>query len=77
MMKLFRLLKTRRFLCVFNIHDWTIYKWTKFKDRKCKSILKEGFNRTCESCHKEQELKRPTKYHPTKYVWSDLKSTNQ
>lgn len=37
----------------------------------------QGFYRTCQICDKEQTLKRPKKYHPTKYVWTDSDLFNQ
>jgi uncharacterized protein CbrC (UPF0167 family) len=58
-------------MCRFGFHDWEISKWCRFKDRTCKYLLEEGFNRTCQRCDKKQTLKRPEKYHPSKYVWTD------
>ena len=64
-------------LCLLGFHDWEITKWGKYKDRKCKYLLEEGFNRTCERCDKEQTLKRPKEYHPCKYVWTDINENNK
>ena len=61
-----------KLLCKIGIHDYIIEKWSSYKDRKLKYLFEEGFYRTCERCDKRQILLRPTKYHPTKYVWSDL-----
>ena len=58
-------------MCRFSFHDWEIYKWSKFKDNKCKVLFEQGFSRRCSVCDKEQTLKRPKKYHPSKYVWSE------
>ena len=58
-------------ICSFGFHDWEISKWCRFKDSKCKYLLEEGFNRTCQRCNKEQTLKRPEKYNPRKYIWID------
>ena len=58
-------------MCRFSFHDWEIYKWSKFKDNRCKVLLEEGFSRRCTFCDKKQTLKRPKKYHPIKYVWSE------
>lgn len=62
-------------MCHFSFHDWEISKCCIFKDRKCKYFLEEGFCRTCQRCGKEQTLKRPEKYHPSKYVWTDSNGT--
>lgn len=59
-------------ICRFGFHKWEMTKWCRFKDKKCKYLVEEGFNRTCEYCDKKQTLKRPKEYHPTKYVWTDL-----
>lgn len=56
-------------MCRFSFHDWEIYKWSVFKDNRCKVLLEEGFSRRCTVCDKKQTLKRPKKYHPSKYVW--------
>jgi len=58
-------------ICRFGFHKWEMTKWCRFKDRKCKYLVEEGFNRDCQYCGKEQTLKRPKEYHPTKYVWTD------
>lgn len=58
-------------LCVSGFHNWEISKWCKFKDNKTKHLIEEGFDRTCLWCECEQQLKRPKKYHPCKYVWID------
>ena len=55
----------------FKLHKWEITKWSSFKDRKCKYLVEEGFSRYCEICDKKQTLKKPKKYHPSKYVWTD------
>lgn len=57
-------------LCLLNIHDYTISKWTRYKDIKCKHIGEEGFDRCCERCNKQQRLERPKEYHPIKYIWT-------
>lgn len=62
-------------MCRFGFHDWEITKWCRFKDSKCKYLLEEGFNRTCQRCDKKQTLKKPKKYHPSKYVWTDSNGT--
>jgi len=59
-------------LCKIGIHKWEIYKWTTFNDKKCKHVSEQGFNRECERCEKKQRLKRPSKYHPVKYIWTDI-----
>jgi hypothetical protein len=59
-------------ICRFFFHDWEITKWCIFKDKKSKYLEEEGYDRTCLNCSKKQTLKRPKKYHPSKYVWSDL-----
>lgn len=58
-----------KILCFFGLHDWLISKWVKFKDKKCKVIYEEGFNRCCLRCNKEQTLQESEEYHPIKYVW--------
>jgi len=58
-------------MCRFSFHDWEIYKWSIFKDNRCQVLLEEGFSRRCTVCDKKQTLKRPKKYHPSKYVWSE------
>lgn len=55
--------------CLFNIHDWEIYKWSRFKDIKCKHLSEEGFDRRCIKCEEWQTLQRPKEYHPSKYIW--------
>tara|TARA_R110000822_G_scaffold39549_1_gene108575 strand:+ start:37 stop:264 length:228 start_codon:yes stop_codon:yes gene_type:complete len=60
-------------ICRLGFHKWEITKWSSFKDKKCKYLFEEGFSRDCEYCGKEQTLKRPKKYHPTKYLWADTK----
>lgn len=62
-------------MCRFGLHNWEISKWCRFKDRKSKYLLEEGFNRTCKICDKEQTLARPKEYHPIKYVWTDSNGT--
>ena len=59
------------FKCRFGFHKWEIVKWSRFKDKKFKFLIEQSFDRHCEYCGKKQTLKRPKKYHPTKYVWSD------
>jgi len=61
-----------RLLCYLGIHDWLINKWVKYKTFKSQNVQEEGFDRTCQRCGKEQRLQRPEKYHPSKYVWTDL-----
>lgn len=59
-------------LCVFNIHNWEIHKWSRYKDVACKKLSEEGFDRECKICGKKQRLERPINYHPIKYVWTDI-----
>ena len=59
-------------ICRLGVHKWEMTKWCRFKDKKCKYLVEEGFDRTCECCGKKQKLKRPDKYHPTKYIWRDV-----
>ncbi|MFB3057404.1 MAG: hypothetical protein ACE1ZQ_09625 [Ignavibacteriaceae bacterium] len=65
----------KRLLCKIGFHEWEISKWVIFKDKKCKHIKEEGFDRECERCGKEQILKRPIEYHPSKYIWTDFNNT--
>jgi hypothetical protein len=53
-------------LCKIGIHNYEI---TQRVDNKGKHLC---FRRSCDRCEKEQELKRPTKYHPCKWVWVSL-----
>ena len=62
----------KRILCKIGIHNWEIRKWVRFKDSKGKSIAEEGFDRECDWCEKVQRLKKPKKYHPSKYVWTNI-----
>lgn len=40
----------------------------RFKYKKCKYLLEEGFDRICQKCDKKQTLKKPEQYHPSKYI---------
>jgi uncharacterized protein YcfL len=53
-------------LCKIGIHNYEI---TQLVDRKGQHLC---FRRACNRCEKQQELKRPEKYHPTKWVWVSL-----
>lgn len=60
-------------LCKIGIHDWTISKWSRFKDKGFNQLSEQGFDRECERCGKRQRLEKPKEYHPTKYVWVNHK----
>ena len=59
----------KKLLCILGIHNWEMTKYSIRKGRNHQIIESEGFDRECLWCEKEQELKRPIKYHPCKYVW--------
>ncbi len=64
------------FLCPFDIHFYEIYKWSTYKENhiyRRQVLIEEGFSRVCMCCGKKQTLKRPEKYHPYKYVWTNEK----
>lgn len=58
-------------LCLIGIHNWHI-RSVSIRKRKGKRFFKETFERECQWCEKEQGLERPKKYHPTKFVWTDI-----
>jgi len=35
-------------ICRFGFHKWGMTKWCRFKDKKCKYLVEEGFDRDCE-----------------------------
>jgi len=55
-----------KLLCKIGVHNYEI---TQRVDKKGKHLC---FRRYCDRCEKEQELKQPEKYHPTKWVWVSL-----
>ena len=61
-----------KILCLIGIHNWEITSWGIFNTKKQRSPTEQGFNRECKWCGKEQCLLKPKKYHPTKYVWTNL-----
>lgn len=60
----------KKMLCLIGIHNYEISKYFIFKDKKCKIIKDIFFKRECKICGIKQELKKPKKYHPTKYIWN-------
>lgn len=61
-----------KILCKIGAHKWEITKWSTYKDRKCRHVSEEGFDRECEYCGETQRLQRPKDYHPTKYIWTNI-----
>ena len=56
----------KNILCKIGIHNYEINQYVNYKGKF------ECFRRTCQYCNKEQELKRPEKYHPSKWIWETL-----
>ena len=63
----------KRLLCLLGVHNWEMSKYTIRSGKRFRKIHKEGFDRECLWCGKEQRLERPKYYHPTKYVWTNQK----
>lgn len=53
-------------LCGLGFHTWVICRMVDSNGRLT------NYHRDCEYCNKQQKLKRPEKYHPTKYIWVDI-----
>jgi len=58
----------KNILHLLGIHDWEMFSVT---DKRGRFV---NYHRQCNICDKEQNLKRPYKYHPTKYEWRDVPS---
>lgn len=65
-----------KLFCKIGIHKWEITKYSIRSGKYHQTIVEEGFCRECEWCEKEQILKRPKEYHPTKYVWQLKQAIN-
>lgn len=62
-----------KILCKIGRHDWKITSWMRYQDMKhFRGLIEQGFDRRCEACNKKQQLKRPKKYDPVAYVWTDV-----
>ena len=57
----------KNILCRLSFHKWGIGLIVDYKGK-----FKYHY-RECEICWKKQNLVRPKKYHPSKYVWENSK----
>ena len=62
----------KKILCKIGIHNWKITKYGVYSNHRAKKLIREGFERECEWCEKQQRLEKPKEYHPTAYVWTNV-----
>ena len=62
----------KNLLCSIGIHDWEI---NQVGTARGKRFQVTNYHRTCQRdlCRKEQSLERPKEYHPSAYVWTNIK----